>query len=285
MPTLPLKFTSLLFTPGSRPERFEKALASGADGIIVDLEDAVPVMDKGRVRTEIIQYFKTNVRIGMAPFVTAIRINSLRSDAGREDLIAIKKGHIIPDVVMLPKVESGDEVKFAVTHLDPAVKLICLIETVQGVRRCASIAEASPSVVALAFGGYDLSAETGGEPTWDALLWPRTQMVHACTASGAVALDQPYINLDNAAGLDEECARVRSLGFVGKLAIHPKQVAGIKAGFQPTTDQIARAARIVKAYEAAGTNVANIDGQMIDVPMFRSAQRIMQRAGIQPAQS
>lgn len=279
MSTSPLKLTSLLFTPGSRPERFEKALASGADGIIVDLEDAVPVMDKGRVRAEVAKYFNTNIRIGRPPFVSAIRVNSLRSDAGREDLMALKKGRVVPDAVVLPKVESADEVKFAVTHLDPAVKLICLIETVQGVRRCASIAEASPSVVALAFGGFDLSAETGGEPTWDALLWPRTQMLHACTAAGIVALDQPYIDLDNTAGLDEECARVRSLGFVGKLAIHPKQVAPILAGFQPTAAQIERAARIVKAFEAAGTNVANIDGQMIDAPMYRSAQRIMHRAG------
>ncbi len=279
MSTLPLKLTALLFTPGSRPERFEKALASGADGIIVDLEDAVPVMDKDRVRVEVMKYFNTNIRVGMAPFVTAIRINSLRSDAGREDLMAIKKAGIVPDVVVLPKVESADEVKFAVTHLDRSVRLICLIETVQGVRRCASIVESSPSVAALAFGGYDLSAETGGEPTWDALLWPRTQVVHACTASSAVALDQPYINLDNTAGLEEECARVRALGFVGKLAIHPKQVATIKAGFLPTAAQIDRAARIIRAYDAAKGNVANIDGQMIDVPMYRSAQRIMQRAG------
>ena len=279
MSTSPLKLTALLFTPGSRPERFEKALASGADGIIVDLEDAVPVMDKDRVRAEVMKYFNTNIRVGMAPFVTAIRINSLRTDAGREDLLAFKKARLVPDVVVLPKVESADEVKFALAHLGHTVRLICLIETVQGVRRCASIVESSPSVVALAFGGYDLSAETGGEPTWDALLWPRTQMVHACTAAGVVALDQPFINLETTTGLEEECARVRALGFVGKLAIHPKQVAPIKAGFLPTAAQIEQAARIVRAYDAAKGNVANIDGQMIDAPMYRSAQRIIQRAG------
>lgn len=273
------QLTALLFTPGSRPERFAKAAASGADGIIVDLEDAVPVMDKDRVRAEVASFYNKNIRVGLPPFVSAIRVNSLRSDAGREDLMALKKGRVVPDVVMLPKVESADEVKFAVAHLEHSVKLICLIETVQGVRRCASIAEASPSVAALAFGGYDLSAETGGEPTWEALLWPRTQMLHACTAAGIVALDQPYIDLENSAGLEAECARVRGLGYVGKLAIHPKQVAGIKAAFLPTAAQVERASRIVSAHDAAKGNVANIDGQMIDVPMYRSAQRILQRAG------
>ena len=273
------QLTALLFTPGSSPERFAKAATSGADGIIVDLEDAVPMMDKNRVRAEVANFFHTSIRIGMPPFVSAIRLNSLRSDAGREDLMALKKARVVPDVVMLPKVESADEVKFAVAHLDPSVKLICLIETVQGVRRCASIAESSPSVAALAFGGYDLSAETGGEPSWEALLWPRMQMLHACTAAGIVAIDQPYIDLDNTSGLEADCVRVRSLGYVGKLAIHPKQVAGIKASFQPTAAQIEQAARIVSAHDAAKGNVANIDGQMIDVPMYRSAQRILQRAG------
>ena len=94
-----------------------------------------------------------------------------------------------------------------------------------------------------------------------------------------MALDQPYIDLDNTSGLEADCVRVRSLGYVGKLAIHPKQVAGIKASFQPTAAQIEKAARIVSAHDAAKGNVANIDGQMIDVPMYRSAQRILQRAG------
>ena len=273
------QLTALLFTPGSRPERFAKAAGSGSDGIIVDLEDAVPMMDKDRVRDEVAKYFNANIRVGMPPFVSAIRVNSLRSDAGREDLMALKKGRVVPDVVVLPKVESADEVKFAVAHLDPSVKLVCLIETVQGVRRCASIAEASPSIAALAFGGYDLSAETGGEPSWEALLWPRTQMLHACTAAGIVALDQPYIDLENSAGLEAECVRVRGLGYVGKLAIHPQQIATIKAAFLPTAAQIERATRIVSAHDAAKGNVANIGGQMIDVPMYRSAQRILQRAG------
>jgi citrate lyase beta subunit len=273
-------FTALLFTPGSRLERLPKAVASGAEGVIVDLEDSIAVADKDRVRTDVAAYFKQH---GGVPadrlFVSAIRINNLRGPAGLADLDALNAAGIKPDIVMLSKVESATEVQLAARKLPESVRFICLIETVQGVRRCASIAEASPRIAALAFGGLDLSAETGGEPTWDALLWPRTTVVHACAAAGLLALDQPYIDFANAAGLEQECVQTRPLGFTGKLAIHPDQVAIIQRAYQPTAGQVARARKIVAAYDAAGGNVANVDGQMIDVPIYRSAQRVLQRAG------
>lgn len=273
------QLTALLFTPGTRADRFEKTVASGADGIIIDLEDAVPAPDKDRVRAETVAWLKEHGRVGLAPFATAVRINGLRSAHGRADLDALNAAALRLDAVVLPKVESAAEVQLAARKLFGAPKLVCLIETVLGVRYAHEIAAASPQVAALAFGGFDLSAETGGEPTWDALLWPRTQVVHACTAAGVLALDQPFIDLENAAALEAECARVRALGFSGKLAIHPKQCGPIKAAFRPTPAQVERARRIVTAFEAAKGNVAAIDGQMIDVPMFRSAQRVLQRAG------
>ena len=273
-----LRLTALLFTPGSRPERFAKAAASGADGIIVDLEDAVPVPDKERVRGEVVKYFHEHGRVGAPPFVSALRINNPRTDTGRRDLEAVVAAGLRPDLMVLPKVESADEIKLVVGQM-PGIPVLGLIETIQGVRRCASIAEASPAVAALGFGGYDLSAETGGEPVWEALLWPRMQVVHACAAAGVLALDQPWINLDDSAGLTEECRRVRALGFTGKLAVHPRQAAYISGAFEPAPEQVERARRIVTAFESAGGHVANIDGQMIDVPMYRSAQRVLQRAG------
>jgi citrate lyase beta subunit len=273
------KLTALLFTPGTRPDRFEKTVASGADGIIVDLEDAVPASDKDRVRRDVMAWLKQNTRVGQPPFVTAVRINDLRSPHGRADLDALNAAAVRLDAVVLPKVESAAEVQLAARKLFGVPRLVCLIETVLGVRYAHEIAAASPQVAALAFGGFDLSAETGGEPTWDALLWPRTQVVHACSAAGVLALDQPFIDLENTAALETECARVRGLGFAGKLAIHPKHCATIKAAFQPAAAQVERARRIVTQFEAAKGNVAAIDGQMIDVPMYRSAQRVLQRAG------
>jgi (S)-citramalyl-CoA lyase len=274
----PAKLTALLFTPGTRPDRFEKTVASGADGIIIDLEDAVPAPDKDRVRRDVLAWLKERGRVGQPPFVTAVRLNDLRSPHGRADLDALNAAALRLDAVVLPKVESAAEVQLAARKLFGEPKLICLIETVLGVRYAHEIAAASPQVAALAFGGFDLSAETGGEPTWDALLWPRTQVVHACTAAGVLALDQPCIDLGDTAALEAECGRVRSLGFAGKLAIHPQQCGAIKAAFRPAAAQVERARRIVTAFDAAQGNVANIDGQMIDVPMYRSAQRVLQRA-------
>ena len=275
-----VRLTSLLFTPGTRPERFEKVPGSGADGIIIDWEDAVPVPEKDFVREENIAWLKERERVGAPPFVTAVRINDLRSPHGRADLDALNVAALRLDVVVLPKVESASEVHAAARKLFGEPRLICLIETVLGVRYAPEIAAASPQVAALAFGGFDLSAETGGEPTWDALLWPRTQVVHAAASAGVQALDQPFIEFNDEAGLEAECARVRALGFSGKLAIHPKQCAPIKAAFQPTPVQIERAQRIVTAFETAKGHVANIDGQMIDLPMYRSAQRVLARAEI-----
>ncbi|MBI2510600.1 MAG: CoA ester lyase [Opitutae bacterium] len=272
------RLTSLLFTPGTRPDRFEKVPASGADGIIIDWEDAVPASDKDRVRAETLAWLKQHGRVGAPPFVTALRVNDLRAPHGRADLDALNAAALRLDVVVLPKVESAREVHEAARKLFGEPRLVCLIETVLGVRFAAEIAAASPQVAALAFGGFDLSAETGGEPTWDALLWPRTQVVHAAAAAGVRAIDQPFIDLENAAGLTEECARVRALGFSGKLAIHPKQCASIAAAFQPAAAEIDRARRIVTAFEAANGHVAVVDGRMIDVPMYRSAQRVLARA-------
>lgn len=272
------RLTSLLFTPGTRPDRFVKAASSAADGIIIDWEDAVPASEKDRVRRETIAWLKQNGRVGAPPFATAIRVNDLRSAHGRADLDALNAAALRVDVVVLPKVESAAEVQTAARKLFGEPRLVCLIETVLGVRFATEIAAASPQVAALGFGGFDLSAETGGEPTWDALLWPRTQVVHAATAAGVAAIDQPFIALDAEGGLTSECTRVRELGFGGKLAIHPQQCAVIKAAFQPASDQVARAQRIVSAFEASQGHVAAIDGRMIDVPMYRSAQRLLARA-------
>ena len=275
----PPGLTALLFTPGNRPDRFGKAPASGAGGLIIDLEDSVGAAQKDEVRTAVVAGLRENGRVAPAPFLTGLRLNSLRAPAGRADLEAVRAAGLKPDFVVLPKVESAAEVQLAAAKLPASTWLVCLTETVRGVRFADEIAAASPRVAALAFGGLDLSAETGGEPVWEALLWPRTQVVHACAAAGVLALDQPYADFADESGLREECARARALGYVGKLAVHPRQCPVILAAFRPTDEQVSRARRIVAAYEAAHGNVVQVDGMMIDVPIYLSAQRVLRRAG------
>lgn len=280
-PNAPIRLTSLLFTPGSRIDRFGRAPECGADGIIVDLEDSIGLADKDRVRAEVVAHFQEQKRVGVPPFVTAIRTNGLRTPQGRADLEAMQAAGLRPDVVVLPKVESAMEVQLAATRLPESVKFVCLIETVLGVRFVSDIAGSSSRVIALAFGGLDLSAETGGEPGWEALLWPRTVVVHACAAAGIQPLDQPYIDFRDEAGLREECRRTAALGYTGKLAIHPHQCGAIREAYRPAATAVERARRIVAAYESAGGNVANVDGQMIDVPIYRAAVRVLERAGVE----
>lgn len=279
MPKTPPRLSALLFTPGSRLDRVDKAAASGADGVILDLEDSIGAAEKDQVRADVVAWIGKHGHAGAPPFVTAVRLNSLRTPHGRSDLDAFRAAKVRPEFVMLPKVESPGEVLWVKEKLGANVRIIALIETILGVRHAAEIAATSPQLIALAFGGLDLSAETGGEPTWDALLWPRTVVVHACAASGLLALDQPYIDFNDETGLKEECARSRALGFVGRLAIHPKQCAPIQAAYQPTAAQVTRARKIVAAYDGARGNVVSVDGQMIDVPIYRAAQRVLQRAG------
>lgn len=280
MPSSPRpRLAALLFTPGSRLERVEKAVASGADGVILDLEDSIGAAEKDGVRQAVIQWLARHGRAGVPPFVTAVRFNSLRTPHGRADLDAFRAAKVRPEYAMLPKVESPGEVLWVQEKLGHQVRILALIETVLGVRHAADIAAATPQLAALAFGGLDLSAETGGEPTWDALLWPRTVVVHACAAAGLLALDQPYIDFRDDAGLAAECARSRALGFVGRLAIHPRQCGPIRAAYQPAPAEVERARKIVAAYEAARGNVVSVDGQMIDVPIYRAAQRVLQRGG------
>jgi citrate lyase beta subunit len=279
MSAAPLRLTALLFTPGSRPDRFARAAECGADGSIIDLEDSVAEPDKARVRREVLAGLKEQGRVGAPPCATGIRINSLRTKHGLADLDALNASGLRPDFVMLPKVESAMEVQQAAAKLPGSVRLICLIETILGVRFVADIAGASPRVSALAFGGLDLSAETGGEPVWDALLAPRTAVVHACAAVGITALDQPFIDFEDAKGLVAECAATRSLGYTGKLAIHPRQCAVIRKAYLPTAAQVRHAKKVVAAYDAARGHVAVVDGKMIDVPIYRAARRVLDRAG------
>lgn len=271
--------TALLFTPGNRPERVAKAAGAGADGVIIDWEDAIPAGEKDAVRAATIARLREQGPVATPPFVTSVRINDLRSAAGRADLEALAAAALRLDAVVIPKVEDPEEVREAARRLGGAPRLVCLIETVLGVRHAAAIAAASPQVAALAFGGFDLSAETGGEPVWDALLWPRTQVVHACAAAGIAALDQPWIDLADEAGLAAECARVRALGFTGKLAVHPRQCPVIRDAFRPSPAQVEAARRVVAASSAAAGGVATVDGRMVDVPMFRAARRVLERAG------
>ena len=270
---------ALLFTPGNRPDRFAKAAATGADALILDLEDAVAAPAKDDARATGVAHFRGDFRAGLAPHqLKGLRVNNIHTPAGVRDLDALVSSGVAPDFVLLPKVESAFEVRLYARHLEggqAGIAFGCLIESARGLEAAMAIAQADPRVRILAFGGVDLAADLRAELAWEPLLYGRSRLVQAAASAGLGLLDVPHLALDDEAALAAECARVKALGFTSKLAIHPKQVAPILAAFTPTAAEIDRAARMVAALEQAGGNAVEFEGKMLEGPVVKAAQRVL----------
>jgi len=270
---------ALLFTPGNRAERFAKAAATGADALILDLEDAVSLAGKDEARATLVEHFRAGHRRGLAAGqVCGLRVNNIHTSAGVRDLDALVTAGVAPDFILLPKVESAVEVRLYTRHL-PAIPLVCTIESARGLEAATEIANADPRVRAIAFGGVDLAADLRAELAWEPLLWGRGRIVQAAATAGIAAVDVPHVVIDDEAGLRNDAARAKAMGYSAKLAIHPKQVPPILEVFTPTAAELERARGIVAACEAAGGNVVEYQGKMIDGPVVKAAQQLLARSG------
>ena len=269
---------SMLFVPALRPDRFSKAIATGTDIVIVDWEDAVVPERKAEARELTGNFFgETTDR----PVLRYLRVNSPRLSDGLRDLEALFEMEHLPDGIMIPKVESPEEVRWMMEILQPYrqdIELFPTVETAKGVRAVAEVALASDATTILGFGAVDLVAETGSDLSWDSLLYTRSQVVLAATEARIEALDTVWIEIDDQAGLENESRRARALGFTGKAAIHPSQVAPINAAFSPSNAEVDLASRIVKAAKDDFSGALQIDGKMIDEPVIIAARRTMARA-------
>ena len=266
-------FTNFLFVPATKPERFAKAMASGADLICIDLEDSVPPTDKARARDDAI------AALGELDLKrTAIRTNGLRTAEGLADLLALTASDSAPALVFLPMVESAVEVEIARQVLgDKAKGFVPLIETVLGLENARSIAS-EKGVAALMFGGGDFSGELGVKLEWEPLFVARSRLAMACASARVGCVDVPFIDMEDEAGLATEAARVKALGFSAKAAIHPKQVAAIRAAFGSSEEELAEARAALAAYEAGGGAAVRHDGKMLEAPVIARYQRIVEAA-------
>ncbi|MGH9594010.1 MAG: HpcH/HpaI aldolase/citrate lyase family protein, partial [Bryobacteraceae bacterium] len=229
-----LNARSLLFTPATRPERYERAVASGADIVAIDLEDSVVGAEKELARKTALPWFATP-RTGKA--TRALRINSLRTEYWRGDIEAIRSSEAKPDILLIPKVESPDDLSVVESSLGDSgakIRFIALVESIRGVERGEEIARKGPRLAALFFGAVDLSAELRCTNSWDALLYARSKVIFAAAGTGLDVLDVPWLALDDAAGLEAEIAAAVRMGFTGKAAIHPRHIAAIHAAFTPS---------------------------------------------------
>jgi citrate lyase beta subunit len=272
----PFDARSMLFVPGDRPERFDKAAASGADAICIDLEDAVVAARKALARDALLAFLRRR----QAQVFVCVRINSLRSAEGLRDLLALFDAPRA-DAVVLPKTQGADELRLASEVCGGAGRQqwIALIESPAGLLQAPAIAANAPDLAALMFGGADFSAEIGSSFEWEALALARQTLVHAAALSRLPVIDVPYLDIQDAHGLRTETRRVASLGFTCKAAIHPSQVPVIQESFTPTPAQLARAKRIVEASQSSGAGgVITVDGTMVDGPVLASARRTLGRA-------
>ena len=266
---------SVLFVPAIRPDRFEKAVATGADAVCLDLEDGVAFGQKDEARD------KAVALLGGRPPCRAeviLRVNEPSSALGDRDLAAVLAAGVRPDALMVPKVGEADTIRALERRLAPALEglpLVVQIETARGLAAAEAIVAASPNVAVLFFGAVDLSAELGCAIEWDALLYARSRVVAAAALAGVDVMDTPFMDARATAQLGDEARAVRRLGFTGKAAIHPAQVPVIQAAFSPDEDEVAWAGRIVEAYEANEGGVLLVDGRLIERPVIASAQRIL----------
>ncbi len=278
---------SLLFVPGNQPRRIEKALTLAPDAVILDLEDACPIAEKVATRAVVVEALRRpRTCLGY------VRINALATDFSYGDLMAVVQPGV--DGIMLAKVEAADQLRTVdwliwqlerERNLPPGrIDLLPLIETAKGFGGLDEIARACGRVRRLAFGAGDFTVDMG-------ISWSReeTELV-AFRSSLALAsrnagleppIDLAWIFLNDPQGFARSVEWGRTLGFQGKLCIHPDHIVPIDTAFGPTAEQVARAQRIVTAFgeaEANGTAAIQVDGMLVDYPIVLQARRVLARS-------
>ena len=273
-PTLAaVRLRSLLFAPGNQGEVLAKLPRSGPDGVVLDLEDAVPADAKGDARAVVAEVAPGLIadHPGLAVFV---RINAVPSEWFADDVAALPSGLA---GIVVPKLESADQVDAL-----PDLPVVAGLETAAGVARAQDVL-APDRVVAGYFGAEDFIADMGGvrTPEGTEVLYARSQVALAARLTGTLAIDQVVTDLRDEARFRADAAVGRSLGYRGKLCIHPAQVSWAHEAFSPSADELDRARRLLAAYEeanAAGSAAIAFEGQMVDEPLARQAQALLDAA-------
>lgn len=285
---------SLLFAPGDDARKLGKAFASGADCVIVDLEDSVAAASKGEAR-RVALAFLLQARHAVGRPLIYVRINALDTGLSEGDLDTVMTA--LPDGVLLPKAAGGSDVALLDSRLavrealhgapDRHTRVLALAtETPASIFGAGTYAGASSRLSGLTWGAEDLSTEIGALATRDGADWTasfrlaRSLCLFGAAAAGVPAIDTVYADFRDTDGLRRECELAARDGFSGKLAIHPGQVPIINEAFTPRPESIAHARRVLAAFAAsAGAGVTSLDGKMLDKPHIKAAERLLGRLG------
>ena len=278
---------ALLYMPGDDRRKIEKALTLGVDCICMDMEDGVAVNRKAEARVTIAKALQ---ELDFGKSEKLARINSVGTGWERDDIDAVLPFH--PDGIVIPKIESLDQIKWGSRIIEAAelkygwplnsIRMLVGVETAKGILNLKEIAS-HPRLDGIIFGGEDFAASVGARRTRDAteLLYARQSVVVACAAFGLQAIDIVYIDFKDAEGLHAEAEQGAGFGFSGKQVIHPNQVQVTQEAFTPSDAAVAEARRIVETFEASqkeGKGAYALDGKMIDMPLLKNAQKVLERA-------
>lgn len=278
---------ALLYMPGDDWKKITKALTLGVDSICMDMEDGVAANRKGQARETIARALR---ELDFGGSEKLARINAVGSGLEKEDIEAVLPYH--PDGIVIPKVEALDQIQWAHEIIEAAelkygwkvnsVRLLIGVETAMGILNLKEIAS-HPRLDAVIFGGEDYAASIGATRTPEAieLLYARQAVVTACAAFDLQAIDIVTIDFKNLDVVRSEAEFGAQLGYSGKQIIHPAQVEPVQEAFTPNTEAIAHAKRIVESFEAAqksGAGAYALDGRMIDMPLVKNAQKVLERA-------
>ncbi len=279
---------ALLYMPGDDRRKIEKATTLGVDCVCMDMEDGVAITKKREARAVIAEAMK-ELDFGMSE--RCIRINSVGSGFEKFDLAAALATN--PDSIVVPKVETAAQVRAISDYIEMyelsakmavrKIRMLVGVETARGILNIKEIAEADRRLEAVIFGAEDYAASIGATRTKEAteVLYARSAVVTACAANDLQAIDMVYIDFRDTDGLRLEAEQGAALGFNGKQIIHPNQVAPVQEAFTPSDDAIEYAQRVVEAFTASqkeGRGAFALDGKMIDMPLLKNAQKVLDRA-------
>lgn len=275
---------SILFVPGTRQDRFSKALASGADAVVFDLEDGVEASQKDKARALVAEFFAADDTTATQA-LRLVRFNEVQTPDGDRDLEAFV-GTSGFDAVVLPKIETAAALEHVANAFRtrassrPAPPLIPLFETPRGILQAEAIAEADADIPAILLGAEDLTARLAIPRTLEGeeLIFARSKVVLTAALVGADAIDAVFTNIADLAGLRRDCERARALGLRGKISIHPAHVPVINEVFAPSAAEVERARRVIEAFNiarASGEGVTTLDHEMIERPVVERARRVI----------
>ncbi len=278
---------ALLYMPGDDWKKITKSITLGVDSICMDMEDGVAITHKSEARAAIAKALR---ELDFGKSEKLARINPVGSGFEKEDIEAVLPFH--PDGIVIPKLEEPKQIQWASEIIEAAelrygwpvhsIRILVIVETAKGILNLKEIAS-HPRLDAIIFGGEDYAASVGATRTKDAveLLYAREAVIAACAAFGLQAIDIVAIDFKDLEALRKESEFGAQLGFTGKQIIHPAQVEPVQAAFTPSDEAIAHAKRIVETFEASqkeGKGAYALDGRMIDMPLLKNAQKVLERA-------